>query len=1246
MSIWDEAEKELKTADIWAQADAEVSGGGIQEFGKGLISSTLGVAKGLVGTAAEFSPLFGRQTGVLPRLGITKPTEVALTAKRRIQIAQKPFEKTHKGAAAWAGRVVGEAIPYMATAMAGGIAAGPIGAALVGFSVEGDNAYDDAIRTHATEGQAQTERVIVGSINAAIEAVQIGRLMKFQATGRHSIKGFVALVKKKAYSKMAKEGVKFTGGLLKLSFDEGLEELLQEGVSFAVPANLRGEMPRKPDGSPDLMAIGERLGGAALGGAFAGGILGGAGSVSIDMNIRQKVAQLTQELTPDQRNEVLGGISDQAIEDDPDMTTEEKISAKYILGNIRTEILKEVVPRLNTMDIEVKDIKSLKEVGEDIAKALDIEGKINWSWSNRKTKEVMATHKGPYADGSHRIRLYNRNWAFQTDDRQMELRRAVIHELGHMGAKPVTKQVMTVFPKSAKIEQVDDGVFNITHKGKTVLVSATNIETAKRQFIAFQGERRNIHHNTFKKWVEDNVGILMPEIKRTLGPVMEAHLVQEAERLEEMGLKPEEPAPAVEPEKPAAKEKKRKPYKSQYVAGHEIPKILDMKEKERRKLMKKETGETSMAKMTPSSAQDYIDALHKLAREKGIETGMFPTEREFKKPIVGLTPQLYKAKILGVEFMTQPATIGKQKLDIEFAEQAKQVEKMEQVINRLGGETRRTRASAKLRNKPTKSVAKFADLLNKHEEAPAELSKEETDVFNYFRNLNRSIIAKENEVRKELNMDPIVYKPGYMRHIVDTLALDVIEGRHPIPEEIKYWAEKNATKKIRNPMEFQRKLGDELEEIFSNDVIKATKAMLWTGLKEIHLNKPLKFFEGQMGLHSEVIPDSTRRWAEKFINQMIVGKQTATDSRLDEMVRESGIGKVIDKILRPFGRRISRRPLTRLMSKAGRLQIYGVMGWRPKQLIRNKFQILQNLALYTTKANLKSFLTASKQLKTMMSESLFLKTYKGFEDMREVDKRTLGKWWLAPFQWTAVSNARRAMKVSYWDTLELIEDPRYKKLGWVDPERTYTEKKEFLYPSEKEKLLAEMEFGAGVTQYHYIPMAMPGVFNYKVATPLTRLQSWWMNYFFKFHRESAHRFFKGETREGLKLPWSRRIGWARYLVIGGLVLNTLGYTSSYLFGAAPEAISPLAQLLISMYKYVVVEDEKARVSAKRKFLNALKTFIPGYLAHKDLKALLETEDWKQLLFYKKGIFTEEPAATPTGRRKARRVRPRKARARR
>ncbi|KKL00851.1 hypothetical protein LCGC14_2628360, partial [marine sediment metagenome] len=379
--------------------------------------------------------------------------------------------------------------------------------------------------------------------------------------------------------------------------------------------------------------------------------------------------------------------------------------------------------------------------------------------------------------------------------------------------------------------------------------------------------------------------------------------------------------------------KHEKPSTAQYIEGHEIPNILGMEEKERRAYMKGLTGKESMADMTPRVAQAYIEALRRRASKKGIELEMLPSQRVFKKPGVGLTPQLYKTKVLGVEFMVKPAVIGKQKFDLEYAKISRQLDKARRVINRLGKETTKSKAAARLKNKPTKSIVRFAELLNTHEEAPTELSVEEKKVFNYFRSLNRAIIARENEVRKELGMEPIQYKTAYIRHIVDTMSQEIIEGRHPIPEELKYWAEKHASKKIRNPMEFQRKLGDKLEAIFSKDVIDASKAMVYTGLKEIHLNKPLKFFETQLGLHSGVMPASTKRWTERFVNQMIVGKQTTTDQRLNELVTDSGIGGVINKVLKPFGRTISHKPMSNLFGRLGRMQIYGVMGWRPKQLI-------------------------------------------------------------------------------------------------------------------------------------------------------------------------------------------------------------------------------------------------------------------------------------------------------------------------
>lgn len=259
------------------------TGGFIPEFSKGLVRGSLNVGAATVGTSkAATEALRKIPTWNLLFTGIERITgktfeQEQKEAKQRIQKAAQKFPVTHRGAAAWGGRILGEAIPYMGAALAGGYVAGLPGAAIVGFSVEGDNAYDSAKAAGASEKRAQAERVVVGSINAALEALQINKLMKFHAAGKGSIRGLVTSVRGKMW-KMAKQQAKnLTGQTLRLALEEGIQESLQEGVSFSAEA-LRGDYPKRPDGSPDIIAIGQRLGEATLGGAVAGGILGGAGA--------------------------------------------------------------------------------------------------------------------------------------------------------------------------------------------------------------------------------------------------------------------------------------------------------------------------------------------------------------------------------------------------------------------------------------------------------------------------------------------------------------------------------------------------------------------------------------------------------------------------------------------------------------------------------------------------------------------------------------------------------------------------------------------------------------------------------------------------------------------------------------------------------------------------------------------------------------------------------------------------------
>lgn len=328
------------------------------EFGQGILRGFLNVGGGLVGTAEYLIP--GRQ-------------ESLIRAKENIESVKADYSQDYNNWAGWAGRVLGEALPYMGSAMVGGYAGGAVaggiagigtagltgqaaigagigitaaktvgallGAASVGFSVEGQGAYDEAIASGASEDEANAERLIVGTINAAIEASQISRLMKFHKSGAGSLKSFIRNVRDGAWDLVKGDAKRFTGQVLQTALEEGIEEAAQEGVAISIPGMLRGELPRKPNGMVDWAAIADRVGGAFAGGAFAGGVLGGAGAlvgaapeigrpsnVDIDAAIesinKRDIPIADKELYIAKLNELRGAITQDQITDTPIETEE------------------------------------------------------------------------------------------------------------------------------------------------------------------------------------------------------------------------------------------------------------------------------------------------------------------------------------------------------------------------------------------------------------------------------------------------------------------------------------------------------------------------------------------------------------------------------------------------------------------------------------------------------------------------------------------------------------------------------------------------------------------------------------------------------------------------------------------------------------------------------------------------------------------------------------------------------------
>jgi hypothetical protein len=181
------------------------------------------------------------------------------------------------GVLSFAADVIGSAIPFAVGAATGGIFGfipGLLTLAATSFSMEGENAYQEAIQGGAKEDEAQNIRINVGFINTAIEGLQLGTIFNFAKAGRGSRQALIAGILNKARKRGLK---KFTGETARMLFDEGVQEFAQEVTSVGVPGFMYGRWPANKDGSIDMKAIRNRLGAAFLGGVTMGAVLGSGG---------------------------------------------------------------------------------------------------------------------------------------------------------------------------------------------------------------------------------------------------------------------------------------------------------------------------------------------------------------------------------------------------------------------------------------------------------------------------------------------------------------------------------------------------------------------------------------------------------------------------------------------------------------------------------------------------------------------------------------------------------------------------------------------------------------------------------------------------------------------------------------------------------------------------------------------------------------------------------------------------------
>lgn len=234
----------------------------IDELLRNTGGGALNVASGAVGTLASVS-----------EGAIWDKDQIEGLAQKLYRIGKRPAFTPTKGGG-WEGFVaasVGQAAPYMGAAVGATLLTGtPLGAFGVGYAVEGDNAYRDAIEAGASEEEAQMNRFIVGVINASIETLQVSQVMKFAKAGRGSIQAIKKAAQQRAWKKVLAKGSKIGYEAATHATREAIEEILQETTQIVA---ISKHDPKVWDTATERILM------SGLGGGVVGLFLGGGGRV-------------------------------------------------------------------------------------------------------------------------------------------------------------------------------------------------------------------------------------------------------------------------------------------------------------------------------------------------------------------------------------------------------------------------------------------------------------------------------------------------------------------------------------------------------------------------------------------------------------------------------------------------------------------------------------------------------------------------------------------------------------------------------------------------------------------------------------------------------------------------------------------------------------------------------------------------------------------------------------------------------
>lgn len=726
----------------------------------------------------------------------------------------------------------------------------------------------------------------------------------------------------------------------------------------------------------------------------------------------------------------------------------------------------------------------------------------------------------------------------------------------------------------------------------------------------------------------------------------DSYIVFEPEQVKVLSIKP---LTELEQEKADVKRATPEQIKELEILGKQKKLIVETKQgnisKSRfNRLAKAMTGESNPEKMTPEQVEEFKDAIEQVVQRQPWEPPIIPIstkivgkdffeDLQFKEPNIFkfITPKEHLMRTMGVEDLTKPITEAKKIAGMKLQDVNNFIDNTIKEINKNVPVGERIKGWKY--NKPTDRVAMFRDLLDKYETAPDYLSEGDKKIFNDLRKFTNDMLERVNEVRERLGLETINKVSAYVPHFLDELARQIVQKKYPFPEDVKYWLGRNMPKKIYNPTEMERRVSQELTDVFSKDLGKLLKVMARYDLRDIYLSEPYSILRAKLNALGDKIPASIRKEIDDYLRYDIFDYPDELDTLFNAIVKVPT--DIINFLLKPYGRIIT-NPAKSLSSIGRRLLISGTIAGRAKLVIRNLFQRLLNMDLYPVGNFLQAqLLPTPKWLKDMIEGSTFwkLSASQGWEDVPK-EGVSIEKVALAPYSWSHKSNVYTSMKTGAYYAKEMVDLSNDPNSAFYKYAERFAKEKGI--PLEKllwteDDILLEAEEAGSLTQWLYYATGMPQIYRGQIKRLFFSLQSWGMNYFTKHVPEMTTRTFTGRTGRGRLIRPADRINALKGLAIISAITYGLKKAGDYAYERyllpwgillSANLTSPATQVFAGIFNYLVATTDYQREKAKKQIKDAWKLFIPGSLAYQDFmdwitgkKSLDETlfyKDWKKV----------------------------------